>query len=68
MASTGGAGWNALLAADGLAQIGGLALFVYGLTTPRPAAARSSNAVAPGLSISPFGGHGATGAILVGAF
>jgi len=64
MGSISGIGWDALLALDGLAQIGGLTLFVYGLASPP---ARSA-ADAPKVSIAPFAVRGASGAALVGTF
>ena len=66
--STSSAGWNILLALDGLAQIGGLTLFVYGIaTSPRPTAVRSAP-TALTLSVSPLIAPGASGATLVGTF
>jgi hypothetical protein len=68
MGSTSSAGWNILLALDGLTQIGGLTLFVYGIaTSPRPTPVRSAP-TALTLSVSPLVAPGASGAALFGTF
>jgi hypothetical protein len=71
MGSVSSAGWDSLLALDGLAQVAGLTLFVYGLATSNHATrAPSATSSEPGLriSVAPFALHGASGAALVGTF
>jgi hypothetical protein len=60
------AGQDALLVLDGLAQIGGLTLFVYGMTTPRmPGDARPKTGE---LEVVPMLAGGARGATIVATF
>ncbi len=70
MASIDGAGWSTLLALDGLAQIGGLTLFVYGLLSPSAPPAQTARPASsrPTIALAPFALHGASGAALVGTF
>jgi len=67
MGSVQGAGWDTLLALDGAAQIGGLALFVAGVALKhlRP---RSADPSAVTLTVSPLVARGASGAALSGTF
>ena len=62
--STGGQ--DALLVLDGLAQVGGLSLFVYGMTIPRGHADEPAKSVE--VSIAPLLAPGASGAMLIGEF
>jgi len=54
MGKTSGAGDEILLALDGLAQIGGLTLFIYGQTTPKSAAPSPSADRNVTISIAPL--------------
>ncbi len=65
MGSTSSAGLDVLLALDGLAQLGGMTMFVYGLAQTLPVHAAST---APRLSLGSLAVRGGSGAALVGTF
>ncbi len=67
MGSTHGLGWDALLALDGVAQIGGLTVFGFGVALKHSnPPARAASPVT--LSIAPTVSRGVSGASLVGTF
>jgi hypothetical protein len=69
MASTSSAGLDVLLALDGLAQLGGMAMFVYGVAQTRPVGVASNGpSNAPRLSLASLAVRGGSGAALVGTF
>jgi hypothetical protein len=59
---------DVLLVADGLAQIGGLTLFVYGLAAPTTVLAPNDGEGKARVSIAPLFTRGSFGAALVGRF
>jgi hypothetical protein len=68
LGSTRPAGEDALLVLDGLAQLGGLTLFVYGLTASTPAVVPRDASGRVTLSIAPRVDRRDTGASIVGTF
>jgi hypothetical protein len=66
MGSTSSAAADVVLAIDGLAQIGGLTMFVYGLRAPR--AAHVDTQSGPHVSVAPLVAHRVSGATLVLTF
>jgi hypothetical protein len=68
LGSTRPAGEDALLVLDGLAQLGGLTLFVYGLTASTPAIVPRDASGRVTLSIAPLLDRRTAGAGLMGSF
>jgi hypothetical protein len=68
MGNASSAGAEALLALDGIAQIGGLTMFVYGLASPKTSHAAGPTTSRVDLSIVPLLACGASGAWLVATF
>jgi hypothetical protein len=68
LGSTRSAGADALLVLDGLAQIGGLTLFVYGLASAAPAVSPHDASSHLTLALAPLADPRAPGATLVGTF
>jgi hypothetical protein len=68
MGSAGSAGAGVLLALDGLAQVGGLTMLVYGLASPPIFFAPSDDRSTPRISIMPLRAARASGAALFGIF
>jgi len=64
---TASAGFDVLLVLDGLGQLGGLAMIVYGIATPTKVLVPDERP-ASRLDLVPLVGHGVSGAALVGAF
>ena len=59
---------EALLLLDGLAQAGGLTLFIYGLAAPRTVLVRDEIETHAKISLAPLVAPGAAGAVLAGTF
>jgi hypothetical protein len=68
MGSAGSAGAGVLLALDGLAQVGGLTMLVYGLASPPVFFAPSDDRSTPRISLVPLRASRASGAALFGIF
>jgi hypothetical protein len=68
MGSTTSAAADVLLVLDGLAQIGGLTLFVYGAASPETVLAPDDGQGKAKISIAPLFTRGTCGAALVGTF
>jgi hypothetical protein len=68
MGSASSVGAEVLLALDGLAQIGGLTMFIYGLASPKMTHASEGTKTSFVISIAPLLAPGAPGAALVARF
>jgi hypothetical protein len=67
MGNTGSGAADVLLIFDGLAQLGGLTMFVYGLTAPSKGP-RTDTASRVEISIAPLVSRGVSGAMFTGSF
>ena len=68
LGSSSSAAADLFLVLDGLAQLGGLSLFVYSLATPRASLLRDEPERAATITIAPVFARGVSGAALVGRF
>jgi hypothetical protein len=68
MGNTSSAAADVFLVLDGLAQVGGLTMFVYGLTLPKSVLAGGDPANTVQIAITPLLSRGASGATFVAKF
>ena len=67
MARTSSATANVFLALDGIAQAGGIAMFVAGISMPKTVLVRDAS-TSPTLHLAPLVGRGSTGLAVMGTF